>query len=260
MTIAVSKYLPILCGRDLIPADAVAAFLVGSMARGWGHATSDVDVVVVTRSPVTTRDKQSIDVPLEPAVLPISVFEHEDRRWEVKFWLDGQVDQLIAKVSWASFEDESRVANNPLSEVEQLFLERLYSCAPLLGADWVELRREHVAKSAFRTMLITALLSRGDVTADAAMGMLESGETHGAVVAVKEAFDYVIDGLLVSVGEFGALAKWRPRRFRSARQELISFDEYWSIETMQELDQGNPAPWVEGVFVRCKGLASEIEL
>ncbi|MGE5828224.1 MAG: hypothetical protein ACM30G_07645, partial [Micromonosporaceae bacterium] len=65
MTDPSPDYLDVLGGRGLLPADTVAAMLVGSTARGWGNSRSDHDIYVVcAEAPAGEHDTAS--VPLDP--------------------------------------------------------------------------------------------------------------------------------------------------------------------------------------------------
>src|ERR1700710_1601567 len=113
--------------RRLIPPDALAAFLVGSVARGWANPGSDYDVNVVTTAPPATGPTGRVLLPLDPPAVPVADVALADRRCEVKYFLDTQVDQLLAKVSWASYEGAG-TAGGQLGTVEELFLARLAGC------------------------------------------------------------------------------------------------------------------------------------
>ena len=254
-----SYCLPVLREQGLVPDTELAIFVVGSMARGWAHATSDLDIVVVSAKPLTDDRLFGQDIPLVPDSLGVVAFRHERRRWEVKFWLDTQVDQLFDKVSRAAFDGDRKVGDR-LVPLEQLFLERLRTCVPLTGRDWVERRRAQLAGSAFDALVITVALAESDSQAEAAMGLLAAGDVHGAVVAVRDAFGYAVDAVLAAAGESSPHRKWRPRRFREAAPTLLSFDEYWSIETLRDYDPADPERWVRAVFATCKAIAADIEI
>jgi predicted nucleotidyltransferase len=255
----VPNYLTLLKNERLLPSAPVAVLVVGSAARGWDHGTSDVDLVVVTTEPMSDPRLLIVDAPLDPPVIPALGFHRGGRRYEVKYWTDSQVDQLLAKVSWESFEGDRKVGNR-MAEVEQLFLERLLTCVPLLGEPWVSDRIQQVHDSAFRAFVITFELAKADAKAEAAIGLLEAGDAHGAVLTTREAFGHAVDALLTGAGEFGALAKWRPRRFRVVNPPELGFDEYWSVETMSEYDPERPELWVSHVVTLCKKLAAAIEI
>jgi hypothetical protein len=40
----------------------------------------------------------------------------------------------------------------------------------------------------------------------------------------------------------------------------ITYDAYWAIETMADLDRDKPAAWVEAVIARCKDILLEVEM
>src|SRR5262245_57160225 len=81
----------------LLPPDTCAAFCVGSVARGWATPTSDCDIYVVTRAPFRTAESVDVSVPLHPDVVPVHVTDVDGRSWEIKYWTDDQVDQMLRK-------------------------------------------------------------------------------------------------------------------------------------------------------------------
>jgi hypothetical protein len=250
----------VLVERGLLPDDALSVFVVGSMARGWATEASDVDLVVVTRDRFEGGDKAySLDVPLRPGSLPTIAFDHDGRRWEIRYWLDDQVDQLFDKVSWDTFDADHKVGDR-LVEAEQLFLERLVSCVPVIGDDWVLRRREQLGESAFRSLLVMQGLTKVDAKTRTALGQLAAGDIESAVLSARDAFGWAMDALLDGHGEHGALVKWRARRFRAAEPTLLSFDEYWALETMRDYDPADPGEWIRRVVVLCKRVSMEVEI
>jgi Nucleotidyltransferase domain len=245
--------------QALLPEPTLAAFVVGSVARGWANPTSDYDIYLVSTRPAAGGGKV-LRVPLDPPTVPSAVTHVDGRRWELKFWLDSQVDQMLGKVSWEQFED-GRVAGQILVDTEELFLERLATCIPLAGEDWVRRRREEVAASAFRAYVVTRSLAESDGSVEDALGQLAAGDLDSAVLSARKAFGCAVDGLLESAGEYGYYTpKWRARRFRAANPAVMSFEEYWAIETMRDLDPADPRPWVEKVIRLSKDIAIESEI
>jgi len=254
-----TPYLDVLDELDLLPTDTVSAFVVGSTARGWAHGASDIDVVVVCDAPFTDGRLLDLQVPLDPRTLSVAAFGHGGRRWEVRYWLDRQVEQLLDKVSWAAF-DADRAADNRLWSVEQLFLARLQHCLPLSGGRWIDDRRERLDDSAFRTIMISGFLALTDHAVQAAVGQLDANNVEDAVLLARTAFEATMEALLGGRGDLEAGPKWQARRFRAAAPEQVTFDQYWSIQTMRTLDPADPEKWISTVLDLCQSVSMEIEL
>ncbi|RYJ03588.1 MAG: hypothetical protein EON52_17605, partial [Actinomycetales bacterium] len=77
--------------RGLIPDDVLAAFVVGSAARGWHNSRSDFDIYVVSPSDRESESSRSISMPLNPPHIRSEMFYEDARRWEVTYWLDAQI-------------------------------------------------------------------------------------------------------------------------------------------------------------------------
>jgi hypothetical protein len=251
--------LPVLRELGLLPGTEPAAFVAGSTVRGWDHGASDLDLVVVCAERFRDDRLVRVTVPLSPGEVDAIGFTHEGRRWEVKYWLDDQVDQVLAKVSRESFENH-RTAGARLVPDEEILLGRMATCHPLSGADWVERRRRQIEESAFQVYVLTDLLTETDTKAETAMGQLASGDLPSAVLSARAAFGYAVDALLAGHGEYPSPPKWRARRFQEAKPELLSFEEYWEIETMRSYDPADPGKWVEQVVTLCKDIAMEVEI
>lgn len=254
------RCLDVLAAHELVPDDALAVFVVGSMARGWANPGSDVDLVVVTEAPLADRDDCfALDVPLSPPQISTVAFAHQDRRWEVRYWLDDQVDQLFAKVSWEAFETDRKV-NERLVEAERIFLERLVTCVPVTDAKWVHGRREQLEASAFRSLVVMQGLQKVDARVATARAQLAAGDPEAAVLSTKDAFGWAIDTLLDGHAEYGTLMKWRARRFRAAEPAMLTFQEYWAVETMRDYDPADPGAWVRRVTTLCQRVSMEVEI
>jgi hypothetical protein len=245
---------------SLLPAEHLAVLCVGSVARGWANAMSDYDLNIVISRPWRPVGSQNLPVSLEPSFVSNATVYVDGRRWELKYWLDGQVDQMLAKVSWEQFEGTSAAVQN-LMLIEELFLERLLSCLPLQGTDWIERRRKDVQNSAFRSFVTARSLAAADGAVEDALGQLAAGDNYSCVISARIALGHIVDALLESVGNFGsATVKWRARRFREVQPAALSFEEYWALETMRDLDPEHPRAWVERVCVLCKNLSLDLEI
>jgi len=257
--VMVGEWLQPLQERDLVPPGALAAFVVGSAARGWDNARSDYDVYVITSTEQVRASADAVPVSLDPPWLRTEQFYARDRRWQVTYWLDAQVDEIFDKVSWDAFEN-GRVTDDTLGHREELLLSRLGDCLPLLGQEWLTSSFARLTGSAFRSFVVVRSLGALDDALEDALGQLEAGDLESATISTRLAFGHVIDALLESHGEYGShLAKWRPNRFRAAAPKAIEFAEYWRIETMQDYDPAAPAVWIKDVLALCQDIAMRVQ-
>lgn len=243
----------------LLPPDALAAFCVGSVARGWATPTSDVDIYVVTDEPFRTAEAVGILVPLHPDVIWGHNAYVDGQRWELKYWTNGQIDQMLDKVSTKSF--DSGEITMSLTDVEEGFLERMLTCLAITGELWVAACRDRIRNSAYREFVVSRSLASVDKAVENAIGQLAADDVHDAVLTAHSAMRYTVDALLDSVECYGTITpKWRARRMRDAAPAVLPFDQYWAMETMADLDRGNPEPWVRQVVSWCKQMTIEIEI
>ncbi|MEU9050269.1 nucleotidyltransferase domain-containing protein [Streptomyces sp. NPDC048384] len=259
MTFDFSRCLPELAGRGLLPASYRSAFVVGSLARGWANAASDVDIYVVGDTPWSGPASAAFRVSLGHPEVPTDSWYTDDRRWELKYWTTGQLAEVLDKVSWDSFETALPIGQLLGRDEEQL-LERLLFCRPLDGEQWVEEQRQLIRASAFGASVVSYCLTNADDFVDDALGQLAEGDTTSAVLSARQAFGHAVDGLLASHGECNRLVKWRARRMLAACPKALPFERYWAVETMTDFDAAAPDVWVRDVVALCKSLSLEIEV
>jgi hypothetical protein len=252
-----ADHLQGLAERGLLPADPVSIFAAGSLVRGFGNNQSDLDIYVVCANQWNGKTDHSSTVTLEPRSIPVHAVGVNGRRLDIEYWTDGQIDQLIEKVSWYQFDNRADVADL-LSPPEIDLLGRLDHALALVGEDWVERRREQVRSSATRAVFVSRYTNRADLFMEDAIGQLASGDEHSAVLSARSAFGYAIDALLVYHGASGSSRKWRAWLMRSMENPVIKFDEYWRIESMEGLTPGNMSAWVDEVIQACRRICSEV--
>jgi Nucleotidyltransferase domain len=257
--IEAARLRSILERHELLPPDPLAVLLVGSHARGWAHAGSDIDVIIVVEAPVADPRAGRIEVTLKPAQVQVIAVQDGDTRVEAKYWLADQMEQVLDKVSWHAFE-HSITFNDQLDEQSKIMLDHISNGVPVLGAPWARAMAERIRSSALRAFLTESALTRCDEKCDSALGMLASGDTHSAALAAREAFGWAVDTILAGRGELNLHRKWRARRFRELAPASMTYDEYWRWETMRDLDPAAPEPWVRAVVRRCKDVWLDIDV
>lgn len=244
----------------VLPADAIAVMVVGSVARGWANALSDYDLNIVAASRWSGSISSVVRVPLSASDVPCLVVTEGEWQCEIKYWEAAQIEEMMAKLAWARFES-SAAGQDALSEDEELFLERVSTCRPLLGREWVDHMRERLDATAFRALLVTRSLAAADAAVEDAEGQLEAGDMVSAVLSARKALGHAVDALLESHGNYGSRTpKWRGRRFAEANPEQLSFADYWDLETMRTYDPKSPVEWVSMVLSLCFRLTLEIDI
>lgn len=251
--------LQLLESHDLLPEDPLAVVLVGSRARGWAHAGSDIDIMAVVQEPITDSRAVELEVSVRPGRIQAVGIYAGGPRLEIKYWLADQIDQVLTRVSWNAYENRDS-SEERLDVQSRIMLERLMNGVPLRGDSWARSLAERIRSSAFRAFQVDSALAICDGRAESALGMLASGDADSAVLAAREAFDSAIDALLMAHGELNLNRKWRARRFRELSPGSMSYAEYWEWETMRGLDPGKPEEWVRAVVRLCKNIWLDIDL
>lgn len=124
-------------------------------------------------------------------------------------------------------------------------------------------RRDQVAKSALRAIGVGRNFHAADIYIEDAVGQLKAGDLKSAVLSARGAFGHAVDGLLFSFGGIDGnmtVNKWRARHLAEIDQDIISFDEYWAIETMRDYADAHAAEWVEKTILACHQICLEISV
>ena len=246
--------LPVLASRELLPADYDAVIVVGSTARGWANQGSDFDVYVITTQPWEGRRTVESRLPVTPETVPIAVEHVDGQRWEVKYYLRDQIDQVLAKVT-----DTDGLPADELTQLERMLVIRIIHGVAVVGGELVAEWQRRIAGSRFRASVVAQALEFFDSYTEDAVGALADEQWETAVITTKHAFEYVVEALLGSHGQYDG-RKWRARMKRSLDPKELPFEEYWSIETMCDFDAEVPRAWVERVLETGQRICAEIEL
>lgn len=246
--------------HGLLPEGVRSVFVSGSLVRGWGNPTSDLDVAVVSERRWESPNAVITHVALEPQTIPHECVFVDGQRWDIEYWLESQFAQMLDKVSRERFDKGERVWQS-LSLDELSMLERLPYAVAAGDPGWLARCQRELAESAHRAVLVTRSLDHAGSYAEDAAGQCASGDLESAVLTARLAFDCAVDGLLAGAGQFGSCwPKWRARRFREANPEGLSFAEFWSVQTMRDFDPADPQKWVESVIALCRRIAMSVEV
>ena len=206
-----------------------------------------------------------------------------DRRWDVDFWADDEVDRLLRAVSWQALES-GRSVGMTLRRYELEFVQRLGTARVVEGRDWVRRRQQDFTGSAVRTMVTTQLLMTLDRERERARQLLAVGDPEGAVLAARAAVGTAVDAVLATRGTVVAEPARRTARLRQLARvsqpsggadrrphpptiERLALgppaagpgfapdppaaEDYWRLETMRDLDPAAPAGWVSAALSFC---------
>ena len=245
-----------------LPDDMLCVYAAGATAVGWGHARSDLDVYVVSRSSprVAWNRLAELGADVEPdeAVVPRLSPLVEGVQAEIEYWRADQVDAVLARffdAHWAAGIRE----DPPFTDADVEFAHRLRTGLPLVGADWLDSRRSSVDWRALERVLVRRRMDAADGYLDEALGLLEHGDEDTAALSAHVAFGYVVDALTIQGGVLSVKAKWRARLVAEVRPPALQWDDYWAVETFRGYDPEHGREWVETVVARCRALMLEVE-
>jgi hypothetical protein len=255
-----ASYLAAIDERGWLPTEPLCVYNAGSLVLGWGNETSDVDFFVVTAQPWDGETNYTNATSADPGHVSWLAAYVGERRVDVEYWQDRQIDQIIQNVSWERYDNQ---ATELVTDHDIEVLQRFGHARALQGGSWLEDRRAQVAKSALRAICVGRKLNYTDFYVEDAVGQLNAGDLRSAVLSARIAFGYAVDAVLADAGGVGASApanKWRARHLAELDQAVIPFEEYWAIETMQDYDDAHPADWVERAVLACRRICLSISV
>jgi hypothetical protein len=230
--------------------NSMCVYLSGSLAAGFGHASSDLDINVVSKELPRGFDAAgSVQLSVDPPSVPIVCGHVGGTPCDAELWLEDQAMQLLAKLPAGSTPAESlERADLTDGDIDSLY--RLSIGRPISGAGWLEHAQARLTASGFDALLARQHAGVTEALVGDALGMLESGDAQSASLAARAAFGSAVDGLLVQHGELSPGAKWRVRKMLRADPQELPFQEYWDIETMAGFNAAMANEWVLGT-VEC---------
>jgi hypothetical protein len=230
------------------------------MVRGWRNETSDLDVHVVTEQIYESSIGESAHVALQPHTLQYEQIFVDGRRWDVEYWSQSQIEQLLDKVSWESYEAPDAPWATA-SRAEMAMLQRLPYAIAAEGPGWLENVKNRLDRSAHRTILVGISLRVADGFVEDAVGQLGAEDYHSAVLAARVAFEHTVDALQASLGQFGSLwPKWRARRMSLVESPLLTFEQFWQVESMAAYRDDDPAAWITETLEICRRISMELDV
>lgn len=251
-----------LAEAGFLPPTYLSVYVSGSVVKGWGNDKSDLDIYVITADAIELEAPHTATVGLQPPQIPTRADYLGDRRLDVEYWQEGQVDQLLSKLSWDALSIDG-AAGEDLSHAEYVFLDRLGYAIPLADQmdanSWLTLRQKELSESAHRSILIAHHLTAADHRIEDSLGQLEAGDMQSAILSAHRAFRFTIDALLATYGRFSPNEKWRARQMSEVRPSEVDFDAYWERETFRSLDKDWQL-WVTETLSLCQDIHSVISV
>jgi hypothetical protein len=246
-----------------IPDDHLCVFLGGSHAIGGAHTRSDVDIYVVTREQIELTPREDClvgfsAVALTPERLPVLLVLDEDPRWDVEFWTESQVQQLIGKFRAERFRDV--LGSPPFSDHEVEVVNRFLTGSPLSGVRWLRTVRGQILASDLKGMILRRLVAVAELRVDDALGQLAAGDVQTAVLCARAAFDNVVTALTAQAGDFSVKQHLQALRMRKLEPAQLSWNDYWAWQTMARYSDANAEQWVRQLVDRCRDLILSVDL
>jgi hypothetical protein len=243
-----------------IPDDTVCVFASGSLVAGWGHTASDVDLYVVTAAPPEITPTLYMDLGLSKQPLPVvTAFGPDGVPYDVEYWTTAQAGELLDAVRSADGHGPGHPLSIRISYQDVDWFFRLSIGVALTGSDWLSAAKRRLMDSGLPLLLASREFYEADGFIEDALGLVEVGDGHSAVLAAHRALGHVVDGYLYARGSFSPGVKWRYRKLAMLPDSPLPLQAYWSLETMQGLDPDDVRPWVEEVTSVCQSLILEVD-
>lgn len=253
------RAVDLLQAKSLVPTDTLCLFASGSLIRGWGNASSDLDLYVVADSQPSSATGRTYQVSVLPPKIRTNHLIEGGRVWDIEYWTVGQVDQLLGMLSWEAY----RSANGrplDIGDNDVDFVARLAHGLALDGVDAFEALHGRLDQSAARFVLPTRALDEYDKYALDVQGQIDAGDLPSAVLATRVALACMTEAVLAYHGDFTVSPKWRARQMREVDPPELPFDEWWRAETMVSFARLQEVGWVTETLHLCQRAVERLSL
>jgi hypothetical protein len=237
--------------NGLVPTDAHFLFASGSLIRGWGNASSDLDLYIVVDSQPSSARGRTYQVSVDPPRIHTDHLVEAGRVWDIEYWTIDQIGQLLRLFTW----DAYRSANGrpvDIGDNDIDFVARLAHGLALDGTEAFEALHGQLERSAARFVLAARALDEHDKYALDVQGQVDAGDLHSAVLAARVALSCVTEAVLAYHGDFTVSPKWRARQMREVDPQELPFDEWWGAETMASFTRLREVGWVTETLHLCQ--------
>lgn len=241
----------------MLPADMLAVFVGGSMARGWNNAWSDIDAYVVSATPWSSPSALMVEVPLDPPHIPMELLDLDGVLVDVEYWTPGQYEMVLARVD--AWREGEPAALPKMAKEEYLLLERVGHPLVCAGQEWVARAQAGLAASTYRRQSVNLFFDYVDQRVEDALGQLAAGDVHSAVLSTQLAYGFAVDGTLAAHGEVGFNPKWRARRMAEVDPPELPFDAFWRVQVMADYDSADPAAWILATCRQCRRITTDVD-
>jgi hypothetical protein len=234
-----------LLGLD--PARIVCLFASGSTVLGRAHARSDLDLYVVGEEPAPPAEARLVMLPFaQPVPVVFTVIDEVDV--ELQFWRESAIDALVERVSAAA------AGQSRLSPAEISFFHRLLTGRPLGGSSWLLRRRRALLGAGLREVVADAAAREAESYVQDCEGLLSVGDLPSATLCARKAFGRAVDAALARAGDLSASERWRARRVAEHGLEALSWEQYWTLESMAGFRRDDASAWIEEVLAAVRAL------
>lgn len=220
---------------------AVSVFVAGSVILGWGHATSDLDLYVVTEEQISiNQGLEAFDRHVSTAdpLIHIVIGELGPYRADIEVWRASQIDELIGRFAERTPDQEAP----DLDRTEQDMLYRLVSGRPIHGEDWWARRRKAIDESSYGLWLAERRKLFSESFLEDVSGLLDAHDAETALLAAHEAFALSVEAVLALHGDYSINRKWLYRRLQAIQPPEIGVKDAWETITMAGASS-DPEAW-----------------
>jgi hypothetical protein len=223
--------------------DATCVFAAGSVVLGWGHGTSDLDLYVISERRLDLDESLEVfqrTISTSDPEMAIAVGEAGRYRLDIEFWLESQVDEVIARFTGDVVSQEAPDVGEP----EQDMMYRLASGRPLQGDHWWRQRRAAILGSSYATWLSEHRKMWAESLLEDIVGLAATDDVETAVLAAHSGLILAVEALLASYGDLSVSRKWLYRRVVDTAPPGLPASEAWSALAMQGAFD-DPRRWIK---------------
>lgn len=225
---------------------SVCLLVGGSLALGWGHPKSDLDVQAVVTAPLDPLPQESLRwhrtwISTRDPVVRTGRGEAGPFRVDLELWTEAQVDELLGRFAGSAVAVDG---DGLLGLAERQLFHRLTVGLPLAGNGWLEARRRAVLASCYGSWLTANRRRHAEQALEDVSGLLDGGDLTAAVFSAREGLVAALEAVLARRGDFSVSQKWLGRRAAAAGLSEPTVEECRTLLLMDGCTR-KPEDWIE---------------
>lgn len=215
--------------------DKLFAFISGSLVEGFGNASSDLDVFIVTKDDSRDLPAQGSATRFRFEDYAIDVDFQDRRRIDTEVWQLSKIMNAVSSIANCGL--DTWVAASTLDEKVIDLAHRIRIGVPVAGDEEFAATKSGFDWERLRRILCHRFLNDYNAQAEDAAGAIKANDFGSALIMSRIVLGSALDALLAAHGMTNPKPKWRYRKLLAHNDQKL-LKRYLEIEVEPD---DNPA-------------------